>query len=349
MNYTEFLYLYLLDKFKGERSIFAIYHLLKGKRTAQTIQDGFLYQVHPFFNVYPTLDRQSFEASISELQKCGYINGEGSKAVRLSHKGELAIEAMNDRYTLPNGLDGWFSGERAECFWMRLSLLVQTLSHLIKHEKRFIPIINDTVTLRWLKRFFRKIALDRNELSDNLFLELKTLFETLPAIEADLLTYKLSGNGVTGLTMAQLMARFAIEESELYLLFYSGLHKIYQKVSDQPAMFTLLKKLLPALQGTTLTQSTSKTKQLLDKGYSLTKIAQYRGLKETTIQDHIVEIAFHDRYFPLQPFVTEEARQAISGALKKIPSRRLSVIKEALGNDVDYFQIRLVLTKEGSS
>ena len=68
-----------------------------------------------------------------------------------------------------------------------------------------------------------------------------------------------------------------------------------------------------------------------------------------TIYDHIVEIALHDDNFPIEPFVSREKQDEIFKAAEKLKTRKLKLIKEAVGEDIDYFQIRLALTKRHRS
>ena len=52
--------LYCLQKLKGERTIYSIFHLLHGKQSSQTIQDAYLFRLTAFFHTYPQLKRQEF-------------------------------------------------------------------------------------------------------------------------------------------------------------------------------------------------------------------------------------------------------------------------------------------------
>ncbi len=60
-------------RFQAGRSISAVFHLLKGKRSIQTVQDAHLYQLEQFYGIYPTLRKRSFDERIQKLEKNGYL------------------------------------------------------------------------------------------------------------------------------------------------------------------------------------------------------------------------------------------------------------------------------------
>src|SRR5690625_4102623 len=66
MNY-EALILFLLSKLEKERTVNSGYHILRGKRSAQTIQDIRLFRMQPFYNIYPSLDQENYEQLIKKF------------------------------------------------------------------------------------------------------------------------------------------------------------------------------------------------------------------------------------------------------------------------------------------
>ena len=57
----------ILSTFQNERTISAAYHLLKGKRSGQTIQDVGLFKLYQFFGLLPKLSRKKFEEQLDLL------------------------------------------------------------------------------------------------------------------------------------------------------------------------------------------------------------------------------------------------------------------------------------------
>nr|WP_281384380.1 helix-turn-helix domain-containing protein [Listeria portnoyi] len=87
-----------------------------------------------------------------------------------------------------------------------------------------------------------------------------------------------------------------------------------------------------------LTSSARKTWQLAEQGVLFENMAAIRRLKESTIQDHIVEIAATIPGFNVLSWVDSEMIAAIS----QQQWRSLKDIKQAFPA-LDYFQIRLAL------
>ena len=71
-----------------------------------------------------------------------------------------------------------------------------------------------------------------------------------------------------------------------------------------------------------------------------------RRLKKSTIEDHLVELALHNKEFSIDPYISIEKQQQIQKAVKKLNSKQLKHIYHEVKN-ADYFEIRLVLAKYG--
>ncbi|MGO4076159.1 recombinase RecQ, partial [Staphylococcus aureus] len=64
-------------KLNGERSISAVYHLFKGKKSSQTIQDASLFQLSKYFGCYPGFTRDQLNRSTIKLDEKHYIKKTG--------------------------------------------------------------------------------------------------------------------------------------------------------------------------------------------------------------------------------------------------------------------------------
>ena len=49
LTFLQTIILFCLQKINGERTIYSIYHLLKGKKSSQTIQDTHLFHLQSLF------------------------------------------------------------------------------------------------------------------------------------------------------------------------------------------------------------------------------------------------------------------------------------------------------------
>nr|WP_239454509.1 helix-turn-helix domain-containing protein [Bacillus suaedaesalsae] len=99
----------------------------------------------------------------------------------------------------------------------------------------------------------------------------------------------------------------------------------------------------------TLTQSTEKTFELVNQGYSIEAIAKIRQLKKNTIEDHIVEIALSDEAFDISPYIKSDTFKQIEECIMRLKTNQLKLIKNSLEIPVGYFEIRLALAKVGST
>lgn len=340
--YLHFLILTLLKAFKGERSSSAVFHLLKGKRTSQTIQDGYTYGVHPFFNTYKTLSREAFDHVIEHFLRQDVIREEGVNQSVLTSKGEEEWEHLKEGYSLPQGLNGWQAGLNSDLFWTRLSLVVQTLSHLLNQVKTYVAITNDPVTLDWGKSFLLSSSLSRHEFARRLYKELTYLLSTRPALQQTIVVHRLTGYQKQGVTYDQLSQFFGIEKDEVMLNFKACLDTCVTTLIDDSKTYPILSKFIDSENRMKMTQSAQETFKWFKKGFSMEAIAERRRLKPSTIQDHLIEIA---RVEPreVSHLLPEDQEDLIRNVLQTHTTRRLSELKKELPEDISYFHIRLAL------
>ncbi len=62
-----------LALFRGKRSAMAAYHLLQGKRTIQTVQDGTFFNQLFLFGTLPHLTKEAFQHTLETLEKDQFI------------------------------------------------------------------------------------------------------------------------------------------------------------------------------------------------------------------------------------------------------------------------------------
>jgi predicted DNA-binding protein YlxM (UPF0122 family) len=111
------------------------------------------------------------------------------------------------------------------------------------------------------------------------------------------------------------------------------------------------KQLLDHLNTPKMTQSSQTTWELLQQGRTVEDVAVRRRLTNSTMEDHLVEIAMDAPTFPLALFVDTAQHEEIRHIAQQLKTYALKRIKSAMLSDVSYFQIRLVLASskwEGS-
>lgn len=347
MNFRSYIILYSLDRFRGERTIFAIYHLLTGKKSSQTIQDMKLFNLTHLFNMLNDLSRNELLDIIIYLQEQGFLLKEAEHHYLLTEKGNLALHQYGDMHPLPIYLDGWKYSTIGKKFWSRFTLVIQTVSNLINKSSNFVPITRDEESIRWAKDFLKKQR-NRHDLATSLFRECKSILEMISQKQAEIFVLRITSFNKVGLTFSQLSDRYEMDKDELRLFFIGSIHFMVNQILSDPESFPLLFEFVrDKKMNYFITHSTVQTRKLLKQGQSISNIATIRNLKESTIEDHIVEIALNDPMFEIDSFVPISNQLKIKSAISETESKRLRVIRNYLKNEVTYFEIRLVLAKGG--
>ncbi|WP_216831661.1 helix-turn-helix domain-containing protein [Alkalihalobacterium elongatum] len=339
--------LYLISLFNGDRSIAGIFHLLKGKRSSQTIQDGHLYQCLFLFGVFPRLVRTDLEKGLEYLLNNHYIKQESEMTYKITKKGQ---EILHDKLKDANYifyLNGWKHKDVASIFWKRLVLMVQSLSCLTVNDHYFFPVINDEQVKYWVKKNFPKQTV-RHQYNRRLYEELITVLTKMSKEEAELFTYKLTGSNRIGLTNEQLATILKKEKLLIELIHLSIVHRILEELQLNRQQYPILKTFISDISLTIqMTNSTRQTYHLVKRGLSIEEIAVVRNLKVSTIEDHVVEIMLEDKSVELASFISNKEFAFISKVIVTSDNKKLSELKKQLPEEISFFKIRLVLARLG--
>ncbi|KKB37981.1 helix-turn-helix domain-containing protein [Bacillus thermotolerans] len=345
MPFLQTVILFMINRINGQRTASSVFHLLKGKKSSQTIQDAKLYQLDQWFQTVPFLQRSMFDQLIEELTGRRLIEPSGDQFVRVTSEGKELADQFTETVQSFTCLNGWKLQDCANAFWKRLSLTVQVASHLIYQDASYLPVTKDESVQRWLKAFLSNSRLSRENLAEQLHEELFLLLKEAPPENPLLLVLRLTGKKRTGKTIEQAGELTGLESTEYWFRFLHLLHWLIEQVmvrkADCPLLFAMVSDIYEPV---TLTQSTKKTKDMLEKGWTIEDIMSNRRLKRSTIEDHIVELALNVPDFSIRPFVSEETENQVLQARAAFPGTRMKTIKEQLPA-VSYFQIRLVLAK----
>lgn len=346
--YFEVIILYCLSNLKGERTIYSIYHLLKGKKSAQTIQDAHLFSLTALFMAREDVSREILEEAIQRLIGRAFINEVSEKRFLLTDKGRECLASEMARTPLPLDLQGWKYHSQARYLWERLSLLVQVCSHIARKETRYVPIQKKRRTQLWIKSFLGSMAPgQRAALPGVLFKELSSILGENGQINPNILVLRLTGFQSAGLTAPQAAMELRMDEFRFHLEFLAILHSICKETAGQNRDYPLLSRLMAEEDaGETLTLTSRQTLKLLEEGLQIDSIAEARRLKRSTIEDHIVEIALNVAGFSIEPYVTPEEQDRIISLARNTSTRQLRELKDLSGG-LSYFKIRLVLAKLG--
>jgi uncharacterized protein YpbB len=347
-TYLSYLILFCLQKINGERTTYSIYHLLKGKKSSQTIQDAHLFNMTNLFQTFPQLSRIYFDEIIRHLVNENYIQIIDTEKFKITLRGLAQLEKTFIQLPLPLALNGWKYHSIQEDFWKRLSLLIQVCSNLINYDSSYIPIHNDNKTSDWVKAILLTLCKNREELSNELLREIINCLNSSDEINPEVVVRRLTGHKQIGLTSVQVAEMLKMDLNYFQLHFLNCIHFMIERIATNRDQYPILQNLLIDYQKPIiLTKSSLVTYRYLQLGYTIEEIASVRNLKTSTIEDHIVEIALNDSNFLLEPFVPVEIETMIRQAIQKLNSKQLKMIRLELQGNITYFQIRLVQARLG--
>jgi len=350
MNYLEAIILQCIQHLNGERTPNSIFHLLKGKKSIQTIQDGKLFGLSHWFHSFPQLSKSDFQNIFNQLLHQNLIRKQ-YQGFSVTESGLIQLNQSHPNDLPPKFLNGWKFHTIDRIFWKRLNLLIQVLPYWVKGNSQFLPIQRDPEIQTWVKSFLKNNRQNKEALLEQMLDEMTRMFESMETdINPMLLIVRLSGYKKTGLTEEQAAQHFQMDLFYYITHFQAILHYLLNTIWVNKDIFPLFQQLTKDLvRMIPLTKTAETSYQLLKEGYSLREIALKRNLKIQTIEDHIVEIALMDNSFNIDPFVEEDLQKQIRQAIEQTKSKKLKEIKEQLKEDASYFSIRLVLAKLGES
>lgn len=332
----------------GSRTVFGAYHIIKGKKSAQSIQDCQLFYVSQLFGVYKDLDRKIFLQMVDMVADKNYINCCNENYVSITEAGEAILNRQLDTHPLPAHLNGFAYKDITAVFWKRLALLTQSLSFLKKRKNYFVPIIKDGRTQQWVKEKLTNKSISIDDLARNLHQELAAILQRFPQRESLLFVLRLSGRHRLGLTIDQIADLLKIDTTYARIQFIGIIHGILEKIIKDNKLYPTLYSLIKDKANITLlTETAQKTLALLEQNLKIEQIIEVRKLKRNTVEDHLVEIAMNVPDFSIDHLVTKDKQAMIYSAIQQLQTRKLKIIKEGLSESTSYFEIRLMIAKRG--
>ncbi|RKQ37691.1 helix-turn-helix domain-containing protein [Oceanobacillus halophilus] len=331
----------------GERTTSSIFHLLKGKRSIQTVQDAHIYKLDQYYGIHKRIKKVDIDAVTQELLRAGYIQHHAVNESSFIITGP-GIEWL-EKHTIDIFFKGLMYYEKSDVFLDRLLLLIQTLTNSKENNFSFIPIVENPKVEFWVKQIYRKVKGKEASFLRNLYNELHIILNQFPDKEAEIFVDRLTAYKNFGLSLFQLAEKHQITEDDAHLVHTSSIHRILEKVENDSIEFPVLSLFLKGLSNEMMSQitiSAKETYQLLQSGYTIEQIAFTRRLRENTINDHIVEIALYLDDFPIWNYVKEQEQTEILQAINQAKSHKLKEIKSRVSEHINYFQIRLVLAMQ---
>lgn len=330
-------------QFNKNRTSSAIYHLITGKRSIQTVQDAHIYQLKKFYGINRSLQKRDFDMEVNTLVSEQLLNLDEAMCCSVTAKGDDWLKEHDEVLNFDD-FDGLHYHAASPVFSERLLLLIQTLSNSCNNHYSFIPVIDKTPILHWVKIVFKQLKQNKESYSNQLHHDLHKLLNTFSDEEASIYVDRFSGYNHYGKSKDQLAKDFQKDKLDIPFIIermnHSMLNKIFMEAHALPAIGLLIKDLR---NKQFITNSARKTYQLLLENTSVNWISKIRGLKENTVYDHVVEVALFTHDFPIEQYVPELQQRQILAAIHNESTNKLKAIKQMVDPEISYFQIRLVL------
>lgn len=336
MIFHQIIY-HILSILNNERTVSSAFHLLKGKKSGQTIQDVGMYKLHNYFGILPKLDRKTFDEAISWLINQQYITMHEDGFYHINEKRKM--EKPNFYF------NGWMYRGYDNVFFSRLSLIVESISYVKQGIRHFAPTEKNFEIQRFVRSFLMHHPFREHSFRQQLYNEIESCLSSEKLLEhqQEIVVHHLTGANLPGKTMQQLASEYRSDPMDIHLKFISALHVMLMEIERNN--YSILSKVAAKLSvETQLTNTAKVTKQFFDRGYSIDQIANMRNLKVSTIEDHIVEMAMNIPSFSIDSFLSKGDVQKIISASRKYSTKKLRVLKDALPV-YSYFQLRLALAK----
>src|SRR5699024_10900189 len=331
------------NKIGEDRSIFGLYHILQGRVSIQTIQDIKLYRLSHLYGIYKHLERNCFIAFIQSLQKQGFLVEKQPDHFVLSMKGRKWLESE-----IQTGEQLFFNGQQyrqSDKIFHRLQLLIQVWTNMKMKNNQFIPIIEERETANWVKQFYQQTRTKIDKYLYYLHEELHDLLLGISDYYSEIFVAQLSSYYYIGNTMEQLSFEYSLSKEDIYLMTTNTLHYLIREVQLDESKYPILRIIMNQVEPEkNITHSAKISARFLQQGYKVDEIATRRGLKMNTIHDHIVELMMQEHpSVVLDHYITSEYIATVQNAISVAKSYKLKAIKENVGEEISYFQIRLVL------
>lgn len=335
MKLNDELTLLLLDT-KQPRRKRLLENLLVGKKTVATIYWSLRYQLLGYLGLGRYLG--IIKLDFGNLVKQHLVQSKDNQTYTLTERGLK----LKTKFLKQHSLFNWqhnFQKINFMKFKARILLFIQVISEYQHHQRKYYPVDVPDSEMNFVKNYFNKI--DKATVSHILK---KELFEFLGGIKnkqsADLFANELVGFQNNGKTLFQLSSEFDEPLISVYLDDLEMISKLIDFIKNNQSN-SILAPLLNGLKRPIISESALLTLKQYLVSHNLVKVAKIRHLKESTISEHLLEVAiyFPLNKFPYTDFINLELIEKLKGQLgNQIDDWKY---EDLTLKDVSFFQFRL--------
>ncbi|BAP85685.1 hypothetical protein LOOC260_111460 [Paucilactobacillus hokkaidonensis JCM 18461] len=322
-------YLIMFLSAKQPRRLRVIENILHNKRTVTTLFWGMRYHILPWLGSNKQLTRINFDAAIDKLVGAGLANVSQNQ-VLLTNTGKQAQLDFERSHYQPQFLQFYLLGDLTK-IERRVLLAGQVLSEYSYHNKKYAPLSFDEGELLAVKRWFQQQ--DKQVVATEFKHELQSFLETLPVQQANFWTMQLVGHQTAGWSAEQAAEQLALSAMDADMMRRDLWAALTGFINERPGMLHEL--IRPLITTSPLSHSTQVTYDLYKQHRSISQISQYRHLKESTIREHLLEVAI---FMPAQ-FSFETV----------LPAETMQQFSQQYVGDIDHWQFKVADKDDGQA
>ncbi|HAT54137.1 MAG TPA: hypothetical protein DCW31_02640 [Lactobacillus sp.] len=258
-----------------------IFNCLTGKRTVSVLFWALQYDLLTWLNVWPSLSWDSFEAAVNTLVK--------AKRVDVQSDGQLlSHETVGSPYLntiVPVSQRRLYRMMHAKIVSDVTLLGIQALSHRVQHDMSYFPVSVSERARQQVRRWFK--SFDEVQ-AQQLVEQFQQWLETLPNQQAQIFVSQLVGAHHSGYTTMQLSQALGTPAWQIDLMQTANLAAFSQFCQQSDSAWQQL--LMPFFEPD-LPKPVQQTLAATLRHQNREKIGEERGLKPSTINEHLLTAA----------------------------------------------------------
>src|SRR5690625_4002450 len=241
-----------------ERSISAVYYLLQGKQSIQTIQDAQLFKLTPYYGIYKNLSKTHFYRLVNQYVEDQILQARSESDFIVTKKGEEWIENHPLTTHFFNGIQ---YKKIDQIFFSRLLLLIQVWTNHKKKKNTYIPIVDQIDILNWMKVYYEQSKNKVDNYLHVLYQELVKILSLLPPEENPAIVIdQFTSAQTVWLTTEHIAFKESLSVEDVHLKTINIIHFMLQAIMDHKEQYWLLYSIVSDLMmQTTLTHSAQQT------------------------------------------------------------------------------------------
>lgn len=335
---------YILRLFKyNQTNSGQIVNIFHGRRTPSMLYLAVKNQWFDSFNLFPKVKRGEIEGVLAKFRNKDWIVESGNY-YELTAKGNKELNSYFTTHSYPSHTLSINTQPYRLVFWQRFQFMTQIISEKEYNNSNYSPINRNIYDQNWAKRFLQKYKNTFSSLSESWISESIKTFSLLTHKSSNFLAKLLVGHDVLGNTFKQVSGEVEWTPIEGYVLFNDFVEEMLTIIFNSKDDLPLLNEMLGNIQREFhygLSKSSFETAQFLSRNIDLKIVAKKRNLKESTIKEHLLEVAIVQPRFDFKPFIPENDYMYLYKIFKQFPGISYAELKSQ-NKSVDFMNFRLV-------